>query len=69
MSEPASTCPVCQREGIVSTDQDHHSSRGRSEGRFLLARIRFYCDCGYVWMTDGEEAEAQGRFLDRADLR
>lgn len=30
---------------------------------------RFHCSCGFEWITETDEAEAQGRFLDRARLR
>lgn len=68
MSAPASTCGYCSREGIVSEDQrTFHDARGH--GGHLNTRLRFYCTCGNIWLANREEAELQGRFLDRAGLR
>lgn len=69
MTIPASTCSRCSQEGRVSGDQRSHTSRGRPCSGDLAAAIRFHCICGHEWTCNGREAEAQGRFLDKAGLR
>ena len=64
-STPASTCFQCRRPGIISTDQTHLagiSGHGNDT-------IRFHCTCRHEWHVRRDEAELQGRFLDKARLR
>lgn len=59
---PASTCPHCLAEGVVSVDQTEQT-RGRHAP--LIGCIRFTCPQRHTWRVDTEAAVLQGAFLDR----
>lgn len=66
-STPASSCFKCHRPGIVSTDQTGIPEA--AGGKWARQQIRFECVCSNSWLTSKPDAEAHGRFLDRAGLR
>lgn len=69
MVSPAASCPRCSKPGTPSLDQRSHSGTNSTiHGGPLEKRMRFHCSCGTEWLTDRDDAQLHGRFLNRAGI-
>lgn len=67
---PTSSCPDCQRVGIIDREQGRCNStrHASSYGPPLTGYVRYFCPCGARWLADKPEALAHGAWLAKVGL-